>query len=49
VHDVGVYRPQHAWKFEGGIAFRQVDLISKNVPSEMAEYVRESEKPQKKS
>ena len=40
VHDIGVYRPQHTWHFEGGIAFRQLDLIKRNVPSEMAEYVR---------
>jgi ABC-type polysaccharide/polyol phosphate transport system ATPase subunit len=40
IHDIGVYRPQHTWRFDGGIAFRQVDLIKRNVPSEMAEYVR---------
>jgi ABC-type polysaccharide/polyol phosphate transport system ATPase subunit len=43
VHDIGVYRPQHTWKVEGGIAFKQIDLITKNVPSEMAQYVRDSE------
>lgn len=47
VHDIGVYRPQHTWKFEGGIAFRQVDLIDRNVPHELADYVRDGEKPNK--
>jgi len=47
VHDIGVYRPQHTWKFEGGIAFRQVDLINRNVPHELADYVRDAEKPKK--
>ncbi len=45
VHDIGVYRPRHSWKFEGGIAFRQIDLIKRNVPPEMAQYVREGEQP----
>lgn len=40
VHDIGVYRPQHSWKFDGGIAFKEVDLIKRNVPAEMAEHVR---------
>ncbi|HUP44197.1 MAG TPA: ABC transporter ATP-binding protein [Thermoanaerobaculia bacterium] len=43
VHDVGVYRPKHDWKFEGGIAFRSVDTLDRNVPAPMAEYIRESE------
>jgi ABC-type polysaccharide/polyol phosphate transport system ATPase subunit len=47
VHDIGVYRPRHTWKFEGGIAFREVDLIKRNVPNEMADYVRDSEKKPK--
>ncbi len=47
VHDIGVYRPQHTWTFEGGIAFRQVDLINRNVPHELADYVRDGEKPNK--
>ena len=45
VHDIGVYRPQHTWKFDGGITFRRIDLIERNVPTEMADYVREGEKP----
>jgi ABC-type polysaccharide/polyol phosphate transport system ATPase subunit len=43
VHDIGVYRPQHTWKFDGGIAFKRFDLIERNVPSEMADYVRKKE------
>ncbi|HEY8133986.1 MAG TPA: ABC transporter ATP-binding protein, partial [Thermoanaerobaculia bacterium] len=27
VHDIGVYRPRHQWKFEGGIAFREIDNL----------------------
>ena len=43
VHDIGVYRPRHNWTFEGGIAFRAVDNLERNVPAPMAEYIRESE------
>jgi ABC-type polysaccharide/polyol phosphate transport system ATPase subunit len=43
VHDIGVYRPQHTWKFDGGISFKRIDLIERNVPSEMADYVRKKE------
>jgi lipopolysaccharide transport system ATP-binding protein len=43
VHDVGVYRPKHQWKFEGGIAFRETDTLARNVPAPMAEYIKESE------
>ena len=47
VHDVGVYRPRHSWSFEGGIAFRSIDNLERNVPAPMAEYIRgtESEEP----
>jgi ABC-type polysaccharide/polyol phosphate transport system ATPase subunit len=38
VHDTGVYRPKHSWQFEGGIAFRQVDL-KRNVPASIAEAI----------
>jgi ABC-type polysaccharide/polyol phosphate transport system ATPase subunit len=44
VHDIGVYRPQHSWKFEGGIAFKEIDLIKRNVPAEMADHVRDAGK-----
>jgi ABC-type polysaccharide/polyol phosphate transport system ATPase subunit len=43
VHDVGVYRPRHEWRFEGGITFKPVDLLQRNVPAPVAEYIRESE------
>jgi len=42
VHDVGVYRPKHEWKFEGGIAFRATDTL-KNVPAGIAEAMRAAE------
>ncbi|HKO58832.1 MAG TPA: Wzt carbohydrate-binding domain-containing protein, partial [Thermoanaerobaculia bacterium] len=43
VHDIGVYRPKHDWAFEGGIAFRAVSVLERNVPAPIAEYIRESE------
>jgi ABC-type polysaccharide/polyol phosphate transport system ATPase subunit len=49
VHDIGVYRPKHHWKFEGGIAFREIDLEQRNVPVEVAEAMREARKPRGKS
>ncbi|HEX9162325.1 MAG TPA: ABC transporter ATP-binding protein [Thermoanaerobaculia bacterium] len=42
-HDIGVYRPKHEWRFDGGITFRSVDSLERNVPAPMAEYIRESE------
>jgi hypothetical protein len=46
VHDVGVYRPKHQWKFEGGIAFN--DLEQRNVPIEVAEAMRTVRKAKRK-
>jgi ABC-type polysaccharide/polyol phosphate transport system ATPase subunit len=43
VHDIGVYRPQHDWKFEGGITFRSIDNLGRNVPAPIAEYIRAEE------
>lgn len=43
VHDIGVYRPKHEWKFEGGITFQTIDNLRRNVPAPMAEYIRETE------
>jgi hypothetical protein len=43
IHDVGVYRPKHEWKFDGGIHFKTVDVLERNVPAPMAEYIKESE------
>jgi len=48
VHDIGVYRPKHQWKVEGGIAFRQVDLTEKNVPAEIAEAMKAAAPRKKK-
>ena len=44
IHDIGVYRPQHEWKFEGGMRFRSIDL-RRNLPAPIAEALRESERP----
>jgi ABC-type polysaccharide/polyol phosphate transport system ATPase subunit len=46
VHDIGVYRPKHEWKVEGGISLRPVDMLKRNVPAPMAEYLRDSEPEQ---
>ena len=48
VHDIGVYRPKHEWKFDGAIAFKTVDTMRQNVPSSIAEAMREVEKPKRK-
>jgi hypothetical protein len=48
VHDIGVYRPKHKWRFEGGIAFREIDNIERNVPASVAEALRETEPKRKK-
>ena len=42
VHDIGLYRPQHEWKFEGGITFKAADAM-RNVPAPIAEYIRSTE------
>jgi hypothetical protein len=49
VHDIGVYRPKHHWKFEGGIVIREIDLEQRNVPIEVAEAMREASKPRGKT
>jgi ABC-type polysaccharide/polyol phosphate transport system ATPase subunit len=43
VHDIGVYRPRHDWKFDGGITFRTIDMMQKNVPADIAESIRSVE------
>ncbi|GAC1439197.1 MAG: ABC transporter ATP-binding protein [Thermoanaerobaculia bacterium] len=43
VHDIGVYRPQHEWRFDGGISFRSVDSLERNVPAPIAEYIRDTQ------
>ena len=47
VHDTGVYRPKHSWKFDGGIDVRATDPLTKNVPATIAEALRETEKKKK--
>ena len=48
VHDVGIYRPQHEWRFEGGITFKAIDMLKQNVPAPIAEYIRQTEGAKKK-
>ncbi|MDQ3282303.1 MAG: ABC transporter ATP-binding protein [Acidobacteriota bacterium] len=36
VHDIGLYRPKHEWRFDGGIQFRSVDAF-RHVPAQIAE------------
>jgi ABC-type polysaccharide/polyol phosphate transport system ATPase subunit len=46
VHDVGVYRPQHDWQFEGGVSFKPMDATARNVPNDIAEALRAAKEPQ---
>ncbi|HEX8408277.1 MAG TPA: ABC transporter ATP-binding protein [Thermoanaerobaculia bacterium] len=39
VHDIGVYRPKHEWRFDGGISFSSVDTLRHNVPAPIAEAI----------
>ncbi len=48
VHDIGIYRPKHQWKFDGGVTFREIDLDQRNVPAEVAEAMRSARKPRTK-
>jgi lipopolysaccharide transport system ATP-binding protein len=48
VHDIGVYRPKHQWKVEGGITFKQVDMSQRNVPNGIAEAMRAAHPARKK-
>ena len=43
VHDIGVYRPKHEWKFDGAISFKAIDSLRRNVPEPIAEALREVE------
>ena len=47
-HDIGVYRPQHEWKFDGGISFRVQDVVQRDVPAPIAEALRGMESEPKK-
>ncbi len=43
VHDIGVYRPRHEWRVDGGIEFGAIDTLRHNVPAPIAEAIREVE------
>ena len=47
VHDIGVYRPHHEWRFDGSIEFSAIDTLRHNVPAPIAEALgsMEEEKP----
>ncbi len=44
VHDVGVYRPKHEWRFDGGVTFKSIDTLRQNVPAPIAEAIHSAEK-----
>ncbi len=43
VHDIGVYRPKHQWKFDGGIKVRETDA-PRHVPADIAEALQTAKK-----
>jgi hypothetical protein len=43
LHDIGVYRPKHEWRFEGNVAFKTIDALRHNVPAAIADAMREVE------
>src|SRR5207237_9363547 len=47
VHDIGVYRPKHQWRFEGGIVFREIDNLQRNVPAPVVEALQSTDKRKK--
>ncbi|HEX7831715.1 MAG TPA: ABC transporter ATP-binding protein [Thermoanaerobaculia bacterium] len=48
VHDTGVYRPKHEWKFDGNVTFKSVDTLRHNVPSGIAEALGAVQEEKKK-
>ena len=48
VHDIGVYRPKHEWKFDGAVTFKAIDSLRRNVPESIAEAMKEVEQTPKK-
>lgn len=42
IHDVGVYRPKHDWKFDGGVNFVRSEIRAE-IPAPIAEAIREVE------
>ena len=43
VHDTGVYRPKHEWRFDGAVSFKTIDTLRHNVPATIAEAIAEIE------
>ncbi|MGZ5432162.1 MAG: ABC transporter ATP-binding protein [Thermoanaerobaculia bacterium] len=43
IHDTGVYRPQHEWRFDGPVSFKTIDTLRHNVPATIAEAIAEVE------
>ena len=48
VHDVGLYRPDHRWVYEGAIKFKEIDTVKRNVPAPVAEALRTTSSESKK-
>ena len=48
VHDTGIYRPQHEWRFDGGISFKSVDTLRHNVPTGIAEALESADPKRRK-
>jgi hypothetical protein len=48
IHDIGLYRPKHTWQFDDGVTFREVDVLTRNAPAAMTDYLKESEKQPEK-
>ena len=48
VHDIGIYRPQHEWRFDEGIEFKSIDTLRQNVPAPIAEALNAIEPKRKK-
>jgi ABC-type polysaccharide/polyol phosphate transport system ATPase subunit len=45
VHDIGVYRPRHEWKFEGGVELRDAGAARHNIPAPIAEALEAAKPP----
>ncbi|HYC89503.1 MAG TPA: ABC transporter ATP-binding protein [Thermoanaerobaculia bacterium] len=50
VHDIGVYRPRHEWRFDGKVEFSAIDTLRHNVPAPIAEALdaAEEDKPKRR-
>ena len=40
VHDTGVYRPVHQWRFDGGISLKRIQDLHRTVPAPMVETMK---------